>query len=125
MIIDVQGPSIWTLENPGTFLVPYYIWGLSGLFVSTRYFLPAINICSGRRVLIRMTQILVTLNASRVWAEAEGSHRRGDNSKCRCKYHLPPIMRQITLGSREKNNLLCICPRNAALMVLKRHGSSW
>ena len=48
MIIDAQGPFIWTLEDPGTFLT--YIWGLSGS--SARYSCPAINISSGRRVLI-------------------------------------------------------------------------
>ena len=36
MIIDVQGPSIWALEDPGTFLT--YTWGLSG-FAGT-LFLP-------------------------------------------------------------------------------------
>lgn len=49
VIIDVQGPSVWTLKDPGTFLT-YGVYQGS----PARYSCPAINIlkvCSGRRVL--------------------------------------------------------------------------
>lgn len=37
MIIDMQGPSIWTLEDPETFLT-------YGVYIKVRYSYPAINI---------------------------------------------------------------------------------
>ena len=88
MIIDAPGPSIWTLEHPGTFLT--YIWGLPGS--SARYSCPAINIrkvCSGRQVLIlnwTMTHVLGIFKASR----PKPKDRIVEVTfQCPCKYHRP------------------------------------